>query len=61
MFFIMGIALFTSRVVLKTLGVVDFGIYNVIGGEVSMMGVVKSAIYLTIFSVTTGVSHILHI
>ena len=43
MFFIMGIALFTSRVVLKTLGVVDFGIYNVIGGVVSMMGVVNTA------------------
>ena len=43
MFFIMAVALFTSRVVLNTLGVVDFGIYNVIGGVVIMMGVLNGA------------------
>ena len=43
MFFIMAITLFTSRVVLSTLGVVDFGIYNVVGGVVAMMGVLNSA------------------
>lgn len=32
MFLIMGVTLYTSRVVLKVLGVEDFGIYNVIGG-----------------------------
>lgn len=36
MFFTMGVSLFTSRVVLNTLGVVDFGIYNVVGGIVVM-------------------------
>lgn len=43
MFFIMAVTLFTSRVVLNTLGVVDFGIYNVVGGVVSMMGVLNGA------------------
>ena len=31
MFITMGVSLFTSRVVLNTLGVEDFGIYNVVG------------------------------
>lgn len=43
MFFIMAVTLFTSRVVLKTLGVVDFGIYNVVGGVVAMMGILNGA------------------
>lgn len=43
MFFIMAITLFTSRVVLSTLGVVDFGIYNVVGGIVAMMGLLNNA------------------
>ena len=34
MLFVMGIGLYTSRVVLSTLGVADFGIYNVVGGVV---------------------------
>ena len=33
---IMAIALYTSRVVLNTLGEIDYGIYNVIGGVVLM-------------------------
>lgn len=43
MFFIMAVTLYTSRVVLNTLGVVDFGIYNVVGGVVAMMGVLNGA------------------
>ncbi|WP_066627073.1 MATE family efflux transporter [Labilibacter marinus] len=38
MLFTVGVALYTSRVVLETLGVVDYGIYNVIGGVVAMFG-----------------------
>lgn len=34
MLFMMGITLYTSRVMLKVLGVEDFGIYNVVGGVV---------------------------
>lgn len=32
----MGVGLYTSRVILQTLGVEDFGIYNVVGGVVAM-------------------------
>lgn len=39
----MFISLYTSRVVLKTLGVSDFGIFNVVGGVVVMMNVINSA------------------
>ena len=34
MLLIMGVTLYTSRVVLRVLGVEDFGIYNVVGGVV---------------------------
>lgn len=43
MFLTMGITLFTSRVVLQVLGVEDFGIYNVVGGIVSMLGFLNGA------------------
>ena len=43
MLFIMGVSLFTSRVVLNTLGVEDFGIYNVVGGVVAMLAFLNSA------------------
>lgn len=31
MFLLMGISLYTSRIVLETLGVEDFGVYNIVG------------------------------
>ncbi|MBY8189919.1 hypothetical protein KW513_16695 [Vibrio fluvialis] len=39
----MGVALYTSRVVLQTLGVDDFGIYHVVAGFVSMLGFLHGA------------------
>ena len=36
MLFGMLVSLYTSRVVLNTLGVEDYGIYNVVGGFVAM-------------------------
>lgn len=36
MMFVMCVALYTSRIVLRTLGIGDFGIYNVVGGIVVM-------------------------
>jgi len=39
MFLLMGITLYTSRVVLNTLGVEDYGVYNVVGGFVAMFGI----------------------
>lgn len=39
----MCISIYTSRVVLHVLGEVDFGIYNVVGGFVSMFAVISGA------------------
>ena len=41
--FIMLVTLYTSRVVLNTLGVSDYGIYNVVGGVVAMFGFINSS------------------
>lgn len=38
MLLMLGINLYTSRVILRTLGVVDFGINNVVGGVIGMLG-----------------------
>lgn len=43
MIFTMSVTLYTSRVILNTLGVVDFGVYNVVGGVVTMFTVLNSA------------------
>lgn len=43
MFLMMGISLYTSRVILQTLGVEDYGIYNVVGGLVSMFGIINGS------------------
>ena len=43
MLFIMAVSLYTSRVILNTLGVVDYGIYNVVGGIVTMFTFINSA------------------
>ena len=48
MLFVMTITLYTSRVVLYELGVVDFGIYNVVGGVVAMLGFLSAAMSNTI-------------
>lgn len=39
----MAVSLYTSRVVLQTLGVEDYGIYNVVGGVVTMFTFINSA------------------
>ena len=43
--FVMLIALYTSRVVLKSLGVEDYGIYNIVGGLVSIFVFINGAMY----------------
>ena len=54
MFFLMIISLFTSRLVLQTLGVDDYGIYNAVGGIVTMFTLISGSLtnsvmrYLTI-------------
>lgn len=44
MLLLMAISLYTSRVVLHALGVVDYGIYNVVGGFVAMFSVVSHSV-----------------
>ncbi|WP_407306687.1 hypothetical protein [Klebsiella quasipneumoniae] len=39
----LGVTLYTSRVVLNSLGVEDFGIFNVVGGVVTMMAFLSGA------------------
>lgn len=43
MLLMMFVTLFTSRVVLDKLGVTDYGIYNVVGGVVAMLGFLNSS------------------
>ena len=43
MFFIMIVSFYTSRIVLQTLGVDDFGIYNVVGGIIIMLGFINTS------------------
>lgn len=43
MFFTIAVSLYTSRVVLQTLGVSDYGVYNVVGGIITMVGFLNSA------------------
>jgi len=44
MFLIMLVSLYTSRIVLNALGVEDFGVYNVVGGVVTMFGIITGTI-----------------
>ena len=44
MLFLMLISLYTSRVILATLGVKDYGIYNVVGGFVSMFSILRAGL-----------------
>lgn len=43
MFISVIVSLYTSRVVLQTLGVEDYGIYGVVGGIVAMMGFINAS------------------
>lgn len=44
MLLMMGVSLYTSRIVLEALGVDDFGIYNVVGGVVAMFSVLSNSL-----------------
>lgn len=44
MFITLIVGLYTSRVVLNTLGIEDYGIYDVVGGVVGMLGFLNSTI-----------------
>ncbi len=44
MFLTMGVSLYTSRIVLNTLGVEDFGIYNVVAGVIVLFTFINGAL-----------------
>ena len=44
MILMMGIGLYTSRIVLQTLGVKDYGLYNAVGGIIGMFHIVTSSL-----------------
>lgn len=41
---IMCVSIYTSRIILKALGINDFGIYNIVGGFVSMFSILSSSL-----------------
>src|SRR5690606_27841001 len=43
MLLVMGVSLFTSRIVLRELGVSDYGVYSLVGGIVAMFGFFNAA------------------
>ncbi|MDT8887875.1 oligosaccharide flippase family protein [Aquirufa sp. LEPPI-3A] len=43
MFFTLGVSLYTSRVVLNTLGVEDYGVYSIVGGIVTLFSFFNGA------------------
>ena len=59
MLLVMGVSLYTSRIVLRELGVSDYGVYSLVGGFVALFGFLNSAMstatqrYLT-FDLGTG-------
>ena len=49
----MAINLFTSRVILQTLGVSDYGVYNAVGGIVAMFGILSGVLTTSIMRFIT--------
>ena len=47
MFLVMGVSLYTSRVVLEQLGEVDYGIYGVVGGLIVMLMFINGAMTMS--------------
>lgn len=55
-FITMCITLFTSRIILRSLGVNDYGLYNVVGGVVAMFSVLTGSLSAAISRFTISVS-----
>lgn len=60
----MAVSLYTSRVILQTLGVTDYGIYNIVGGVVTMFSFLNGAMasatqrYLNVDIATGNAEHL---
>ena len=50
MLFSMVVSLYTSRVVLQTLGVEDYGIFNVVGGIITMFTFINNSMVVVLLS-----------
>ena len=48
MIVMMGISIFTTRIVLEGLGVVDFGIYNIVGGVIGFISMITGALTISV-------------
>ena len=48
MILVMGVNLFTSRMILQTLGIEDYGIYSVVGGFVTMFAIISNSLSASI-------------
>ncbi len=48
MLFGMLVSLYTSRVILNTLGVEDYGVYNVVGGVVAMFSIISNSLSVAV-------------
>ena len=62
MLFGMLVSLYTSRVILNTLGVEDYGVYNVVGGVVAMFSIISNSLSVAVsrfltFELGTGISY----
>lgn len=47
MLFLMGVSLYTSRIILDVLGIEDYGIYNIVGGIVALFSFLKNALSIS--------------
>ena len=48
MFMIMGVTLYTSRVILEALGVSNYGIYSVVAGVIGLLGFINSSMSISV-------------
>ena len=48
MIFLLAISLFTSRIILQSLGIEDYGIYNVVGGVVAMFSIISNSLSVAV-------------
>lgn len=56
MLVMMAVTLYTSRVVLAALGVEDFGIYNVVGGVIGMLGFLSGSMTSAMIALAASAS-----
>ena len=48
MVFVLLVSLYSTRAILNALGVVDYGIYNVVGGVVAMFSIISNSLSVAV-------------